>query len=803
MKKSTVIVIIAAIVALTVVYSIQQIGKSRRKAIPAGEFVKILPQDMRAADIHKIEVYRGDAKSDAIILARSKEGWNVPSRFNSKGKEEIINDLLDDIKKLEGGLRTKKKSLHEDFDITDEKAVHIALYKEDGKLYRNLLLGKKGERWGEGFVRLANSNEVYLADKNLLSTLGIYSEDSKLDTKKWLDLNILDEKSDEIAKVVLDMPGKQVVLEKKEKKKEEPEEEEPEEEKPAEPEEKKEYEWVLVKPELEFKLKDSAVKSLVSSVSQFRGEDVADPAKMDEYGFDSPTYSATVTLDDETSATILVGAKTGEDKKRYARLKDGNTVYVLSRYTITGVFKKMRELVDIEIWDLKKEDVASISLQKPEYEILLEHRPKKGIEAKEPKDYEWVLVKPETRFKLKDFRITNILGKAAKPSPQDLFVTGDLQSYGLEAPEFKAIVKMKDDSAHALHFGKKLEDSEDRYVKFEGKDHVYSFTEYNFGDLFPTLPKLLTIGIMEDLEKDEIASLNYHTADEKFVLSRKEETGEPDKKKWSLKTDEEHAEAKSNVIDDILDAITAIQPEDMVIGKSDADCGLDKPADSLTISTKKAPDRYVLLFGKKVSEESADRYFKVKNEPEIFILSEEKFGDIFRKVKDLKVKEPPKPKEEKKPPAEEKPPTPPTPEEAVLPEQKPAPPKEAPKEVPEKKEEKPAAPEQKPLPPKEEPKAAPEEKEEKPESAAPEKAPAVKQEKAEPPAPEKKTPSEPEPEASPTPQPEAEKEKPAPQPPLEKPSLRKPEEEIPLPPLPKPPAPQEPIPLPLPPGEGQ
>ena len=390
-------------------------------------------------------------------------------------------------------------------------------------------------------------------------------------------------------------------------------------------------------------------------------------------------------------------------------------------------------------------------------------------------------------------------------------MTGDLQSYGLEPPEFKAIVKMKDDSTHALHFGKKLEDNEDRYVKFDGKDHVYSVTEYNFGDLFPTLPKLLTIGIMEDLEKDEIASLNYDTADEKFVLSRKEETGEPDKKKWSLKTDEEQADAKSNVVDDILDAITAIQPEDMVIGKSDADCGLDKPADSLTISTKKAPDRYVLLFGKKVSDESPDRYFKIKNEPEIFILSEEKFGDIFRKVKDLKVKEPPKPKEEKKPPtdeekpapSEEKPPTPPTPEEAVLPEEKPVPPKEAQKEVPEKKEEKPAAPEQKPLPAKEEPKAAPEEKEEKPGSAAPEKAPPVKQEKAKPPAPEKKTPSEPEPEASPALQPEAEKEKPAPQPPLEKPSLRKPEEEIPLPPLPKPPAPQEPIPLPLPPGEGQ
>jgi len=786
MKKSTVVTVFVVIAALIAVYAIQQINKSRQKLTPAEDFVKILPQDMRAADIHRLEIYRGDAKDDAILLARSEDGWNVPSRFSSKGNEKSISDLLDDIKKLTGELRTKKKSLHKDFDITDQKAVHIALYKKGDELYRELLLGKKGERWGEGFVRLADRNEVYLADKNLLSTLGIYSEGDKADAKKWLDLGIMDEESEKIAKVVLDMPGKQVVLEKKEKKKPEEEEKPDEGEETTPPEEikeeTKEYEWVLAKPEIEFKLKESTVQSLVKSLSQVKGEDVADPAKMDEYGLDSPVYTAAVTLEDDSTETLLVGKKTEEDSKRYAKLKDGSTVYIVPNNTVTGVFKKMRELVDIKIWDLNKDDVASIALHKPEYEILLERQPKEGTEGKEPKDLEWVLAKPSAAaaFKLKDFRITSILGRVTKPSPDDLFVTGELSSYGLDSPEFKAVVKMKDDSAHALLFGKNLEDSEDRYVKFEGIDHVYSFTKYNFQDLFPTLPKLLTIEIMKDLKEDEIVSLKYDTADEDFVLSRKE----AEEKKWTVKAGDEESDASSNMIEGILDAVTGIVPEDMLVGKTDADCGLDEPSETLTISTKEAADRYTILFGKEVSEETTPSawYFKMKGSPEIFILSKASFEEIFRKLETLKVKKPPKPKdEEEKPPAEEeaapsveKPLTPPVPEKPTAPEEKLTPPEEKPKEVPEKKEE-------------------------KPESAAPEEEPALEKEKAEPAVPA--------PEAPPTPQPGDEKEKekgpsspeedkPAPKPPANRPSLPNAKEKLIPPPFPELPTPKKPVPLP-------
>jgi hypothetical protein len=765
MKKSTVIIVIAVIAALIVIWGIQNVIKNRQKLTPGGDFVKILPLDMRAADVHKVEIYAGDARKDAVVLARGKEGWTIPSRFNSKADEKSINDLLDEIKKLTGELRTRKKSLHPDFDITDEKAVHIALYKEEGKPYRELLLGKKGERWGEGFVRFAGSNKVYLADKNLRSTLGMYAEDAKPEAKKWLDLKIVDEKSEEIARVALDMPGKHLLLEKREKKKPEGEE------KPTAPEEKeeekKEYEWVLVEPEIDFKLKESTVKSVVSSVSQLKGDDVADPAKMDEYGFASPTYTATITMDDETTETILVGEKTEEDNKRYAMRKDATTVYVVPGYTVTNVFKKMRDFVEIEIWDFKKEDIASVSLKRPEYEILLQ--PKEGSEGKESKD--WVLAKPETRFTLKSYRIDSILSRVTKPSPDDLFVKGELQTYGLDDPQFKAVVKMKDDSTRVLNFGKTVEDGEDRYVKFEGKDHVYSFTKWNFDDLFPTLPKLLTIPIMDDLKKDDIVTLNFDTTDEDFLLTAREETG---KKKWSVKVGEEEADAKSNVVDDILDTITGITPEEMAIARSASDCGLDEPADTLAVSTRQKADQYTILFGKEVSEGTGNRYFKIKTEPEVFILSRENLGKIFKELKDLRLEKPAEPKEEKKPPAEE--------------------------EVAPSAEEPPALPPtEKPGAPEKELQESPEKKEEKLESAPSEKAPGLKEEVPAPVPPEKEAPPAPKPEGEKGEgkEPSApEKEELAPKPPAEKPSLEKPEKDLPPLPVPKPPGPKKPLPLP-------
>jgi hypothetical protein len=786
MKKSTVIIVIAVIVALGFVSVIQRQRREKQVAAPKEQFVRIMPKSMRAADIHKIEVYRGEEKKDAVVLERKGDGWVVASKFASKGNEKSIGDFLDDIKTLTGEVRTRKASLHGDFDITPAKAVHVSLYDKDGKLYQDLLLGKKGDRYSEGFVRLARGNEVYLASKNLLSSLGIYSEGDEPDAKKWLDLKIIDEDKEKLAKVVLDMPGKQVVLEKKEKKKEEETKTAEEEEKPEEPKpkEKKEYEWVLVSPETGFKVKDAAITSLISSVCTFSSDDVSDPAKASEYGFDPATYTATITLDDNSAKTLLIGKKIDESKQ-YAKLKDEETVYILPTYRITGVFKKMRDLFELEVWDLKKEDIASIQLQKPEYEMLLERRLKEGKEGKEETDYEWVLAKPESRFKLQEYRVTNIVSKLVKPTPDDLFLTGEAASYGLEPAEYKATLTMKDGTAQTVLFGKKLEDADERYVKFGGKDHFYTYSKYNFESVFPELTKLVNVTVLEGLVKDNVTSLAYKTPDGEFALTREEDTASPDKKKWTVKVGEEKSDAQKTAVDGILNGLTDLRGADLVdiaIGKSEADCGLDNPSETLVISTDKPQKQYTLLIGNKVSEERTDRYFKTQDQPEILILSNTAFADMFKKPGEIKVVTPPEPEADKEAAAElkaaprsEQPPLPteqPKPEE-----EKPAPSSEKPEEV---KPETPPGGEEKPQP------VAPKEKKE--ETTRPE----PRGEGTPPPSP---------PEEGKGEKPESPgEERPAPEAPPEKPPIEKIDKELPPPLVPEVPGPKEPIALPPPEG---
>lgn len=656
MKNRTVIILIAVIVALGLVAVIQKRRRQRQIAAPTEQFVRIMPADMRAADIHKIEVYRGEEKKDAVVLERKDAGWIVASKFNSKGNDTTITQLLDDIKTLTGEVRTRKASLHEDFDITPAKAVHISLYDKNGKLYRDVLLGKRGDGYNEGFVRLARGDEVYLAGKNLLSNLGIFSETDEPDAKKWLDLKIIEEDKEKLAKVVLDMPGKQVVLAKQEKKKEEESETEAGEETPEElkPDETKEYEWVLTSPETGFKVKDAAITSLISSVSSFSGDDVADPAKSDEYGFDPATYTATITLDDNSAKTLLIGEKI-DDNKRYAKLKDEETVYILPTYRITGVFKKMRDLVELEVWDLKKEDIASINLQKPEYDILLERRLKEGKEGKEDADYDWILAKPESRFKLQEYRVSTIVSKLIKPTPDDLFLTGEAADYGLDSPEYKAMLTMKDGTAQTVLFGKKLEDADERYVKFEGKDHFYTYSKYNFESVFPEMTKLVNVEVLQDLIKDNVTSLAFKTADGEFTLKREEDPTSPDKRKWTLKVGEEESQARKTSVDGILTALADLRGADLVdmaIGKSDADCGLDNPSETLVISTEKPEEQYTLMIGNKVSEQKTDRYFKTEDQPEILILSNTAVSDIFKKPDEIKAASPPAAEGEETKPAE-------------------------------------------------------------------------------------------------------------------------------------------------------
>jgi hypothetical protein len=342
-------------------------------------------------------------------------------------------------------------------------------------------------------------------------------------------------------------------------------------------------------------------------------------------------------------------------------------------------------------------------------------------------------------------------------------------------------------------FGKEVEDGGDTYVKFEGVPHVYSYTKYNFESVFPALTKLLDIQLLKDLNKDAIASLKYHTPDGDFVLTRPKGTGAEEKAKWSVKVGEEEFDAKKTVVDNILRDVTDIRGYDLtdiVMGKSEADCGLEEPSETLAISTDETADKYTILVGKSVSEDSKDRYFKIKEQAEIFIISERALSDIFKKLEDIKEAKTATPKEE------EKVPTPPTEEMKTPSPKKPPLPTELKKAPPEEKRpaevEKPKEPtgKEKPEEPAEKQKkleAPPspgqvEKKEEKPTAPEEEGAPSVS-----PPEGEKKD------EGKPNAPEEA---KPAPEPPTETPALQKAEKEIPAIPAPTPPAPKEPIPLP-------
>src|SRR5262249_39027702 len=83
--------------------------------------------------------------------------------------------------------------------------------------------------------------------------------------------------------------------------------------------------WHLVSPALPYSVKQDAVEGLVTTLRTLQGDDVADPARSAEYGLDTPSYRAILTLQPSGQETrqvaVLIGNNVPEKSgSRYARL---------------------------------------------------------------------------------------------------------------------------------------------------------------------------------------------------------------------------------------------------------------------------------------------------------------------------------------------------------------------------------------------------------------------------------------------------------------------------------------------------
>lgn len=330
------------------------ITKPRHQSVNLDEFVQTILIGIAEDDIKNIEVYKeaSGEKVASMLFSKTDDQWRIPSYFNAKAQNSRIDRLVADLVEMTGKVRSEDPKHHEKYEITDEQGLHLLLKDETDKPLANLIIGKKSEDAGSGFIRFAGKDKVYFADKNLLSSLGITANIDTLTRfkpKSFVDLKAVDQDQSTLKRVYLVSNGVQRVIEKQER--------EVEVEEDSTTTTRMETVWMLIGSGSQMELDKQAVDDFLRDVTSLYASEVVDRIggggdvlnlsdlnKPAQYGVARPTSYLVFETEDGAQHNIVFGKEYEKDKGYFLHVQDEGLVYKVSKYNYDKVFKWVDDL---------------------------------------------------------------------------------------------------------------------------------------------------------------------------------------------------------------------------------------------------------------------------------------------------------------------------------------------------------------------------------------------------------------------------------------------------------------------------
>ena len=164
-------------------------------------------------NIDRLEVFLGSEPKKKLLLIKKDSGWEIrgPSaeeNYPRPAKSSLIENFLSNLSRLSGEERVSDPSFWEKFGLTEEKSLHLVGWQGERKVFY-LLVGKRGPYGESSFVRLKDSEKVYLVSENLLARFEIWDEaPASPSADPWIDKEILALDLAEIKKLSFFWKGK-------------------------------------------------------------------------------------------------------------------------------------------------------------------------------------------------------------------------------------------------------------------------------------------------------------------------------------------------------------------------------------------------------------------------------------------------------------------------------------------------------------------------------------------------------------------------------------------------------------------
>jgi hypothetical protein len=463
-------------------------------------FERLVPQSLSAAAMSGIDLYQGDKTAAAVRLRRQGDTWVATSYYNAPVNMDKISKFLDTVSTLEGELRANQAELLGDFRLEDAQALHLLLYTTNTDTPAlHLLAGKGSGR--NGFMRVAETPRVYSVNFNLRSEASLHGNDTEQvpEAKPWLDLQIQDIPQEQVTALMLHMPARHFhfTLEKPAAITAAQEQTTSQETPAQETATGAKPQWKLVEPEVDYAVNQGSVDGLVSTLRTLRGEDIVSPDKVAEYGLDTPSYRAILTVQPEGKeahqVSLLVGNEVPEQAgKRYVRLDQSSPIYLLPQWAFNQLFPPLGTLLTLDILRVAPEDVTRVTWQQ-EGQVKTVERQALTSQAEagktDPTAATWRFVDgTETTV---DTEAVMSLLEMSKELTADDWMAHPTEATGLEQPVLSLALTLHNGQTKRVAFGNPVGTEGDRYASLPGTSGTFVIAAATYKSFTEALGKLL------------------------------------------------------------------------------------------------------------------------------------------------------------------------------------------------------------------------------------------------------------------------------------------------------------------------
>ncbi len=254
----------------------------------------------------KIEI---TATGETTTLSKQDEGdWVVASMDNYPADSEGITELLTKVTEFKNTQRVSNNPEKQSEFEVDSTGVEAKLMDANDKVLAHLFVGKTTPGFLSSYVRLADTNDVYVAQGYLQSVFN-------KGTRTWKDRTIFSFNKGIVTQLNIVSPEEVIELRLN-----------------------AEAVWEMIKP-VAAAVKTTEVDSLLTTFSELDTDDFAEAKDtLAEYGLDTPQSTISAVLNDGTTATLHIGNE--EEGKLYVKRDDKDTVFRLFKSNVDGLIKK-------------------------------------------------------------------------------------------------------------------------------------------------------------------------------------------------------------------------------------------------------------------------------------------------------------------------------------------------------------------------------------------------------------------------------------------------------------------------------